>query len=163
MCIQYNIKCENESHLVVSDSLQPHGLLPVRILEWIAIPFFRGASQPRDWTQVSHIAGRFFTSWATRNAQYSVDFLIHKQFSKYYIWTASASPVCVREMNSWAPPQTCWIGISGQGPEEGEGGTATTWFWCILKFEKNCGGLFLASSFSPVVKPEFLVVSLSFM
>ena len=39
-----------------------------RILEWVAIPFSRGSSQPRDWTQVSRIEGRFFTSWATREA-----------------------------------------------------------------------------------------------
>ena len=32
-----------------------------RILEWVAFPFSRGSSQPRDRTQVSHIAGRFFT------------------------------------------------------------------------------------------------------
>ena len=38
-----------------------HGILQARILEWVAFPFFRGSSQPRDWTQVSHIAGRFFT------------------------------------------------------------------------------------------------------
>ena len=38
-----------------------HGLLQGRILEWIAIPFSRGSSQPRDWTSVSCIAGRFFT------------------------------------------------------------------------------------------------------
>ena len=43
-----------------------NGILQARILEWVAIPFSRGSSQPRDWTQVSHIAGRFFTSWATR-------------------------------------------------------------------------------------------------
>ena len=36
-------------------------ILQARILEWVAIPFSRGSSQPRDWTQVSHIAGRFFT------------------------------------------------------------------------------------------------------
>ena len=39
------------------------------ILEWVAFPFSRGSSQPRDGTQVSHIAGGFFTSWATREAQ----------------------------------------------------------------------------------------------
>ena len=43
-----------------------HGLLQARILEWVAIPFSRGSSQPRDWIQVSCTAGRFFTSWATR-------------------------------------------------------------------------------------------------
>ena len=47
-----------------------HGILQARILEWVAFPFFRGSSQPRDWTQVSCIAGRFFTSWATREALY---------------------------------------------------------------------------------------------
>ena len=104
----------SESHSVMSDSLQPHGLyspwnspgqntgegslsllqgifptqgsnpgLPhcrqilyqlshkgsSRILGWVAYPFSRGSSQPRDWTQVPHIAGEFFTSWATREAQ----------------------------------------------------------------------------------------------
>ena len=38
-----------------------HGILQARILEWIGVPFSRGYSQPRDRTQVSHIAGRFFT------------------------------------------------------------------------------------------------------
>ena len=36
--------------------------------EWVAIPFSRGSSWPRDETQVSCIAGRFFTTWATRKA-----------------------------------------------------------------------------------------------
>ena len=39
-----------------------HGILQARILKWVAIPFSRVSSQPRDQTQVSHIAGRFFTS-----------------------------------------------------------------------------------------------------
>ena len=45
-----------------------HGSLQARILKWVAFPFSRGSSQPRDRTQASHIAGRFFTSWATREA-----------------------------------------------------------------------------------------------
>ena len=62
---------ERESHSVMFGSLQPHGLYPpgssvheifqARILEWVAISFFRGSSQPRDPTQVSHTADRFFT------------------------------------------------------------------------------------------------------
>ena len=43
-----------------------HGMLQARILEWVAFPFSRGSSQPRDQTQVSRIAGEFFTSWATK-------------------------------------------------------------------------------------------------
>ena len=46
-----------------------HGILYARILEWVGSPFSRGSSQSRNWTQVSHIASRFFTSWATREAQ----------------------------------------------------------------------------------------------
>ena len=45
-----------------------HGSLQARILEWVAIPFSRGSSQLRDQTQVSHIAGGFFTSWTTEEA-----------------------------------------------------------------------------------------------
>ena len=60
----------SESYSVVSNSLQPHGLYR----PWnspgqntaVTIPFSRGSFQPRDRTQVSHIAGGFFTSWATR-------------------------------------------------------------------------------------------------
>ena len=45
------------------------GVLQARILEWVAFPFSRGSFQPRDRTQVSHIAGGVFTTWATREAQ----------------------------------------------------------------------------------------------
>ena len=46
-----------------------HGILQARILEWVAFPFSRRSAQPMDQTQVSCIAGRLFTSWATREAQ----------------------------------------------------------------------------------------------
>ena len=45
-----------------------HGILQVRILEWVAIPFSKGSFQPRNQTQVSCIVGRFFTIWAIREA-----------------------------------------------------------------------------------------------
>ena len=45
-----------------------HGILQ----EQVAFPSSRGTSQPRDQTQVSRIAGRFFTSWATRETQLTV-------------------------------------------------------------------------------------------
>ena len=51
---------ESESCSVRSNSF--HGILQAGILEQVAIPFSRGSSQPRDETQVSHIADRFFTS-----------------------------------------------------------------------------------------------------
>ena len=62
----------------MSDSLRPvdcsppsssvHGVLQARILEWVAISFSRGSSWPRDWTQVSHTAGRHFNLCANREA-----------------------------------------------------------------------------------------------
>ena len=76
-------KGESKSHSVVSDPLRlnpmdcslpgssVHGILQARILEWVAVPFSRGSSQPRDPTQVSRIAGGFFIVWATRESQHS--------------------------------------------------------------------------------------------
>ena len=52
-----------------------HGILQTKILERIAVPFSKGSSQSRDRTQVSYIAGRFFTSWTTKEA------LIYHYFS----------------------------------------------------------------------------------
>ena len=45
-----------------------HGILQARIQEWVAIPFSRGSSQCRNWTQFSCIVSRFLTIWATREA-----------------------------------------------------------------------------------------------
>ena len=58
------------------------GLQFSRTLEWVAFPFSRGFSQPRNRNQVSHIAGRFFTSWATREA---LDLLKWLYLGKIYI------------------------------------------------------------------------------
>ena len=44
-----------------------HRILQARVLEWVAVPFSRGSSWPRNWTRVSCIVGGFFTSWATGN------------------------------------------------------------------------------------------------
>ena len=51
-------------------SLPRHGILQARILEWVAVLFSKGSSQPRDQTQISHMAGRFFTSSPTRETLY---------------------------------------------------------------------------------------------
>ena len=47
-----------------------HGILQARILEWVAIPFSRGSSWPRDQTQVPCMEGIFFIIWATRESHY---------------------------------------------------------------------------------------------
>ena len=68
--------------LVVSNVCNPtdyntgssaHGIFQARILEWVAISFSKVSSQPKDRTRVSHIVGRRFTFWATRE-------VIHKNF-----------------------------------------------------------------------------------
>ena len=75
-CISSTVSCSVES-----DSLRPpgcsppgssvHGILQARTLEWTAIPFTRGSSRPRNQTQVSCIASRFFTACATAGDQCS--------------------------------------------------------------------------------------------
>ena len=52
-----------------------HGIFQAKVREWVAISFSRGSSQPRDQTWVSHIVGRHFTIWATREVM-----LIGKQY-----------------------------------------------------------------------------------
>ena len=53
-----------QSRLTLCDPMDytVHGILQARILEWVAFLFSKGSSQPRDQTQVSCIAGRFFTN-----------------------------------------------------------------------------------------------------
>ena len=66
---QFDCMLSHFSHVWLMDYSQPgssvHRSLQARILEWVAITFSRG-SWPRDRTQTSCIAGKFFTIWATR-------------------------------------------------------------------------------------------------
>ena len=61
-----------------------HGIFQARILEWVALPFSRGSFQPRDRTQVCHIAGGFFTIWATGEAQNTLP-LCHPEYPRIYL------------------------------------------------------------------------------
>ena len=56
-CVQLIVTAMDSSQLGSS----VHGVFQARILEWVAIPFSRGSSQPRDQTRISHTAGSFFT------------------------------------------------------------------------------------------------------
>ena len=82
------------------------GILQARILEWVAIPFSRGSSQCRDWTQISCISGRLFTSWASRVAceynkyyVYKIAYIIHITFILWnmylYIWKQWTISQCI--------------------------------------------------------------------
>ena len=72
----------SEKCSVVSNSLWPQGLYSLWN-SWVAFPSSRGSSQSRDQTQVSHMAGRFFTSWATGEAQ---------DYSGWPIWSPADLP-----------------------------------------------------------------------
>ena len=103
---------ESEILVAMSDSLQPHvdctihGVLQARILEWVAFPFSRGSSQTRDQTPVSCTAGRFFTSWATRDAlQEAVQFSSVQPLSHLWLFATPWTAACQASMSitySWS-------------------------------------------------------------
>ena len=68
-----------------------HGILQARILDWVAMPFSRGSSQPRDQTQLSRIARRCFNIWATREGHQLVSSLIST-----YCWNTKWSSVSAK-------------------------------------------------------------------
>ena len=97
-----------------------HQVSQARILEWVAIPFSRGSSQPRDRTGVSCIAGGFFTVWATREVQESLLhitlytgsrrnqlldlflILLEKQSVRTVLWKSSLKQYCdFKVVNPW--------------------------------------------------------------
>ena len=92
------VKWKSLSHVTFCNPMNymVHGILQARILEWVAFPFSRESSQPRDQTQVSCIAGRFFTSWATRKALIDCLFL---ELSSYILDPAD-----------WGKTTSVWMG-----------------------------------------------------
>ena len=79
-----------------------HGILQARIQEWVVILFSIGSFQPRDWSQVFCITGRFFNIWATSGAQNPVissDFYIYGS----WIWQFILEPWLVNPLlqNLW--------------------------------------------------------------
>ena len=76
-----------------------HGILQARILEWVAIPFSRGSSLPRDQTQVSCITGRFFTIWASRE----------DPLSAYYVPSPLLCPLFDLIMYLSSVPNSKWL------------------------------------------------------
>ena len=79
------------------------GIFQARRLEWVAISFSRRSSQPRNWTQVSHIVGRRFTVWATREVPRYVNSLPNaKGLPRWWI-SKESSCQCKRhnEFDPW--------------------------------------------------------------
>ena len=73
-----------------------HGILQARILEWVAIPFSKGSSWPRDRTQVSCTAGRHFNLWATREALW-----LNISFIKFVSFLIEISKAIVINTKTW--------------------------------------------------------------
>ena len=90
-----------------------HGIPQARVLEWGAIPFSRGSSQPRDWTQISCIAGRLgmdfikiiiqqegyiqYNTWMKTSFQliWAINFLI------FFFWMKKANHYSFSALESW--------------------------------------------------------------
>ena len=64
--LKVKVKSFSRIRLFATPGSSIHGTFQARALEWVAISFSRGSSWPRDRTQVSHIVGRHFTIWVTR-------------------------------------------------------------------------------------------------
>ena len=113
----YLVSALSVSHSVISDSLEPHGLWPARLLHpWdspgrntggVAIPFSRGSFQPKDQTWVFCIAGRFFIVWATR------EFVFFKKFQDSSDMHLSNSYCLSRSRWLSAPLNEAWKPNSG--------------------------------------------------
>ena len=63
-----------------------HGIFQARILEWAAISFSRGPSQPRDRTRVSCIADRRFSFWATREERWTTKKAERRRIDAFELW-----------------------------------------------------------------------------
>ena len=106
-----------------------HGILQARILEWLAMPSSRGSSQPRDWIQVSWIAGGFFTVWATREAQehfYGLNLYPFRCVS----WSSSSSSSFLRESCSMVMCSSTWK--SNTGTEMDDENAEHNGLWSLL-------------------------------
>ena len=97
---------ESESCSVVSDSVTTwtvHGILQARILEWVAFPFSRGSSQPRDWTQVSCIAGQLLHQQSHKGSPRILEWVAYP-FSSGSSWPRNRTTVsCIagRFFRNW--------------------------------------------------------------
>ena len=78
-----------------------HGILPLRKLKWVVIPFSRGSSQLRDQTWVSCIAGKFFTIWATREDQW-----LRYVSKEWFQWAKSIKFLNLRHLDFFNKPLT---------------------------------------------------------
>ena len=88
-----------------------------RILEWVAYPFSRGSSWPRNLSRVSCIAGGFFTSWSTRKAHFWQWFLSKISSFTYLAVPGLSCGIWTLSCGTWNLVQ--WPGIESRPPALG--------------------------------------------
>ena len=98
-----------------------HGIIQARILEWVAISFSRGSSWTRDRTQVSCIAGRCFTVWATREPHQNLQDVAKTTLRKicnikeFYCLKGKGNSLAVTVVRTWC------FHCQGPGSNPGQG------------------------------------------
>ena len=123
-----------------------HGILQARILEWVTIPFSRGSSQFKDWTQVSCIAGGFLPSESWGKPKYLkwVAYPFFRRSSWPSIW-ARVSCIEGRFFTSWANlPAVQETGVWSLGredPLEKEMANHSSILACKIPCSEGPGGL----------------------
>ena len=85
-----------------------HGTFQARILEWVAIFYSRGSSQPRDWTHVSCTADRFFPTEPQRNHS---AFWVHPKFLSQEVWPLAYDSLHLNPLNLWVPEKCPFVGL----------------------------------------------------
>ena len=88
-----------------------HGILQARILEWVAFPFSRGSSLPRDWTQISHIGGTSFPAEPQGKSGLICDHVIFVMAASLgYLpfrwggWSGGGIPCWTQQKSGWGAP-----------------------------------------------------------
>ena len=94
------------------------GILQARTLEWVAVPFSR-SSQPRDRTWVSCISGRFFTIWATREAQWAKHPKNHLEI--LYLFQSPLYAVIIKAVYPSKHPLNLYLCITLNPPRNSDG------------------------------------------
>ena len=91
-----------------------------RMLVWVSHPFSRASSRPRNQTGVARIAGRFFTSWATRESSLGIDVINKEQkLTRYYLTQRR-----LVEEDPWYIFYAVYIDLYSSSPW-------TTWVWTV--------------------------------
>ena len=110
-----------------------HGILQARILEWVAIPFFRKSSWPKDVRWVSCIAGRCFITWATRKPYVTLGYPNRNIHPTHLLSDREGFQFCMR-------PRAVKCSVAGSGCTN----IPATWaIWisrlCDIRGVINCG------------------------